>query len=140
MSNFFDFMSGQVVDFNTFDECLGLAIANPFFILLLTAIAVDLISGVGASIVQKRIDSSLLRKGFVKHCTSLAICFIFEAVTNWLCVGFVGNFITFYALSGYFISIPSNLIGCGWEAPNWVTNVLRAELERKFGEDFLNKE
>lgn len=140
MSNFFDYLNGQTVDFTRFSECLGLALANPFFILLMTAILIDLLSGVGASIVQGKLDSSLMRKGFVKHFTSLAICFIAEAVTSWLSAGFVGNFITFYALSSYFISIPANLIGCGWQAPTWATKILRTELERKFGDNFKIKE
>lgn len=122
----------NTIKFNAFDEYLGLAITNPFLFALITAVAVDVISGISASIVKGNgLDSSIGFKGIVKHVTLLLLGIILEFSTGAIGISIVANTFCVLAVSNYLISILGNLAVLGFYIPDWIAKPLKAEIERK---------
>lgn len=121
----------NTIQFNAFGEYLGLAITNPFLFALITAIAVDVLSGISASILNRKLDSSVGFKGIVKHTTLLLLGIILEFSTTAIGVRIVGNTFCVLAVGNYIISILGNLAVLGFYIPEWIAKPLEAEIERK---------
>lgn len=121
----------NTIKFNAFDEYLGLAVANPFLFALVTAIAIDVLSGISASVLNRKLDSSVGFKGIVKHTTLLLLGIILEFSTTAIGVRIVGNTFCVLAVGNYIISILGNLAVLGFYIPEWIEKPLEAEIERK---------
>lgn len=125
-------IADRTINFNAFEEYLGLAVANPFLFALVTAIAIDVISGVSASIVKGNgLDSSVGFKGIVKHVTLLLLGIILEFSTGAIGVRIIGNTFCVLVVANYLISIFGNLAVLGFYIPEWIQKPLEAEIKRK---------
>lgn len=115
-------------------------IHSPTMFLLFGIIILDVISGVGATlVVRKGLDSSISFKGFIKHTFALLLCFIVEflfyaltiAMTFPDMVGSIGHFITLLAITSYFASVIGNAYVIGLIPPDWMITLFKAEINRK---------
>ena len=124
-------IADRTVNFNAFEEYLGLAVANPFLFALITAVAIDVLSGISASVINRKLDSSVGFKGIIKHTTLLLLGIILEFSTTAIGVRIVGNTFCVLAVSNYIISILGNLAVLGFYIPEWIAKPLESEIERK---------
>lgn len=123
----------SAVNFTAFDQYLRLAVTNTFLFSLITAIAIDVITGLSASFVKHTLDSSIGSKGLVKHTTILLLGIILEVASAAIGVKIVGNTFCFLAIANYVVSILGNLAVLGFYIPEWIRKPLEAEINRKLG-------
>lgn len=128
------------INIESFAVCVAKVIHSPTMFLLFGIIVLDVISGVGATlVVGKGLDSSISFKGFIKHTMALLLCFIVEflfyaltiAMTFPSFVGSIGHFITLLAITSYFASVIGNAYVIGLVPPDWMITLFKAEINRK---------
>ena len=103
----------QTIDLASIDNYLGLATTNPFLFILICMIIIDIITGLGATLVSRKgLDSSIAFKGWVKHSVVLITCVIVDTVAIAVKASIVGNIVTLLGITMYFTSIPGNLTAC----------------------------
>lgn len=117
---------------NSFQQLGDLLVVNPFLFSLFIVVLLDIVTGLGATFIQKNgLDSSIAFKGWVKHGVVLVSCFLIEIASNVIGLPVIGNFITFLGCLVYLTSIPGNLHAMNIYLPDWVKRVFKTELERK---------
>lgn len=121
----------QTIQLGSFRDYLMLAMSNPFLFTLITAVSIDVISGVSASAINHKLDSSVGFKGIVKHTTLLLLAVLLEFLGAAVNIKAVGNTFCLLAISNYVISILGNLAAIGFVIPKWIAKPLKAEIDRK---------
>lgn len=123
----------SAINFTAFDEYLGLAVTNTFLFALITSVAIDVITGLSASVINRKLDSSVGFRGIIKHTTILLLGIILEVASAAIGVKIVGNTFCFLAIANYIVSILGNLAVLGFYIPEWIKKPLEAEINRKLG-------
>lgn len=116
------------------------AFASPTMFLLLVVVLLDVFTGVGATLINKKgLDSSISFKGFVKHSVVLFSCFLVEAaflatfynahINPYIMV--FGHIITLLAITSYVPSLVGNVSAMGVSLPEPVKIIFKQEIARK---------
>lgn len=120
------------LDFSEIELWFQLAGSNWAFWLLLIVMFFDILSGFALSLKEGKTDSSIAFKGWCKHITVVmmsGILEIFGYALHQPIIGVMGCLIIM--VSAYFVSLRTNLHLLGIDAPEWLENWLKSEIEKK---------
>lgn len=132
MVDIIDQIGKIAIDITKLPETMGLVLTNPFLFLLLVSVVIDIITGIGATLINKKgLDSSIAFEGWVKHSEIIIVSLITEIVANMFGIGFIGDIITLCGTTVYIESIPGNIAAMKFKLPNWAIKLFKAEIQRK---------
>lgn len=119
----------------TLIESAKLLVDNVFIHVVLLAIIFDVFTGLGKAVKQKGLNSSIGLNGLIRHLIIIFIVFVSTIYLTTFDLALYSNWINFYFIIMYIISLAENLDSIGIPLPAWVKNYL-VKIHKSMNEQF----